>query len=121
MHKVLIAIGSNERQGAHIEWASERLSSLLDETVLLSRRLWTPDCKGSGKWYMNRLVAGETMLSCEELSQALKAIEQQCGRTKETVTLDADLLLYDKEKYHQKDWSRPYVQMLLEDISTFFA
>lgn len=121
MSKVLIALGSNERQSVHIEWASGRLSFLLGHQVLMSRKLWTPDIKGNETWYMNRLVAGETTLSCDELTLALKAIEKECGRTKEKVTLDADLLLYDDEKYHLKDWPRPYVQRLLGDISAFFA
>ena len=120
MHKVLIALGSNERQSVHITWASERLSALMGDGVLLSRRLWTTDVKGSGKWYQNRLVAGYTSLSCEELTQVLKTFEQQCRRTKEKVTLDADLLQYDGVKYHLNDWPRPYVQQLLADVTMFF-
>ena len=120
MSKVLIALGSNERQSVHIQWASERLASLFGNSCLLSHRLWTRDIKGAAHWYMNRLVAGETSLTCEELNQWLKEMEQACGRTKEKVTLDADLLLFDSKKYHLNDWPRSYVQQLLGDVAVFF-
>ena len=47
-HEVIIALGSNYRQAAHIRWASERLAWLLDE-CRLSSVLWTADIKGSGQ------------------------------------------------------------------------
>ena len=106
-HRVIIALGSNCRQAAHIHWASERLSFLLDN-CRLSRMLWTADIKGSGRWYMNRLATGYTELSVDDLQQLLKQTEAETGRTKEAVTIDLDLLQYDDQRYHEKDWQRPY-------------
>ena len=114
-HPVIIALGSNCRQAAHIRWASERLSFLLDDCSL-SRVLWTADIKGSGKWYMNRLAAGYTELSIEALQKLLKQIEAETGRSKEVVTIDLDLLEYDGQRYHEKDWLRPYVTAIINDI-----
>ena len=115
MHKVLIAIGSNERQSVHVQWASERLSQLLDN-IRLSSRLWTTDVKGSGRWYMNRLAAGNTLLTVQELEQQLKQLERAAGRNQERVTLDLDLMQYDDDRYHLNDWPRPYIQRLLPDM-----
>lgn len=115
MHKVLIAIGSNERQSVHVQWASERLSQLLDN-IRLSSRLWTTDVKGSGRWYMNRLAAGNTLLTVPELEQQLKQLERATGRNQERITLDLDLMQYDNDRYHLNDWPRPYIQRLLPDM-----
>lgn len=115
MHQVLIAIGSNAQQNAHIQWASERLSCLISG-IQLSRKLWTQDIHATGQWYMNRLAAGYTTLSVDEINQQLKTTEAEACRTKERVTLDLDLMLYDQERFHLRDWPRPYIQRLLPDI-----
>ena len=112
MASVLIALGSNYHQSAHIQWASQRLGTLLDG-VTMSRVLWTPDIHGRGLWYMNRLLWGHTTLSSDRLVARLKQIEQETGRTKQHVTIDLDLMQYDKERYHLDDWQRPYIQQLL--------
>ena len=112
MSSVLIALGSNYHQSAHIQWASQRLSALLAD-VTFSRVLWTPDIHGRGLWYMNRLLWGHTTLSSTQLTSLLKQIEQETGRTKQHVTIDLDLMQYDKERYHLDDWQRPYIQQLL--------
>jgi 2-amino-4-hydroxy-6-hydroxymethyldihydropteridine diphosphokinase len=114
-HKVIIALGSNYLQAVHIRWASERLAQLLDDCHY-SRMLWTADVKGSGKWYMNRLVAGSTTLSAEQLQQLLKETETETGRSHERVTIDLDLMQYDNLRYHEKDWQRKYVTDIINDI-----
>ena len=114
-HPVIIALGSNYQQAVHIRWASERLACLL-ENVRYSRMLWTADVKGSGKWYMNRLMTGTTTLSKEVLEQWLKKTEAETGRTKEKVTIDLDILQYDNQRYHEKDWQRKYVVDIINDI-----
>lgn len=65
---------------------------------------------------MNRLAVGDTNLSVAELEQRLKEAEVRLGRTKQQVTIDLDLMLYDDEQYHLSDWPRPYIQRLLQDI-----
>ena len=112
MVSVLIALGSNYHQSAHIQWASQRLSVLLDD-VTMSRILWTPDIHGRGLWYMNRLLRAKTSLSPDQLTTLLKQIEQETQRTKQHVTIDLDLMQYDQQRYHLDDWERPYIQRLL--------
>lgn len=115
MHRVIIALGSNRLPAAHIQWASERMGSLL-ENVRFSRKLWTEDTHGTGIYYMNRLVAANTTLSMDEIQQELKAIEAATGRSRQHVTIDLDLMLYDEQRFHERDWSRPYIQQLIPDI-----
>ena len=112
MASVLIALGSNYHQGAHIQWASQRLATLLAD-VTLSRILWTPDIQGRGLWYMNRLLHAQTTLSPTLLTTLLKQIEQETQRTKQYVTIDLDLMQYDNQRYHLEDWQRPYIQNLI--------
>ena len=112
MANVLIALGSNYHQSAHILWASQRLAALLAD-VTLSPVLWTPDIHGRGLWYMNRLLRARTMLSPTQLTALLKQIEQETQRTKQHMTIDLDLMQYDDQRFHLDDWQRPYIQNLI--------
>lgn len=114
-HYVIIALGSNRQQTVHIQWASERLEEMLSD-CRMSRTIWTDDIKGSGKKYLNRLVCGTTTLSVETLERELKQMEVIRKRSKELVTLDLDLMQYDQQRYHEKDWPRPYIQQLIPDL-----
>lgn len=114
LHNVIISIGSNSRQSAHMQWASQRLCALLGD-VRFSRVIWTRDVKGTGTFYMNRLASGTTTLSAVEIGQKLKELEVATGRREGVVTLDLDLMLYDGERHHLRDWPRPYIQQLIGD------
>ena len=57
-----------------------------------------------------------TELSTDQLQQLLKQIEAETGRTPEQVTIDLDLMQYDEQRYHEKDWQRPYVTSIINDI-----
>ncbi len=110
-HQIIIALGSTHLPVAHIQWASQRLIHLFDD-VQLSRCLWTQDIKGTGIWYMNRLAYATTTLPVDQLQALLKDIEAETGRTKQCITIDLDLMQYDSQRYHDKDWERPYIQKL---------
>ncbi len=115
MFNVIIALGSNSCPAAHIHWASQWLSQAFPG-IRFSRTLWTPDVKGTGRFYMNRLAAGTTALSREAVEQLLKQAEAATRRSADSVTLDLDLMQYDGERLHLKDWPRPYIQQLIPDI-----
>ena len=112
MATVLIALGSNYHQSVHIQWASQRLSLLLDDVALWGV-LWTPDMRGRGTWYMNRLLRARTTLSPTQLNTLLKQLEQETRRTKDHITIDLDLMQYDDQRYHLDDWQRPYIRNLI--------
>ena len=117
MFNVIISLGSNTTPAAHVYWASQWLSHTFPD-IRFSRTLWTPDIKGTGRFYMNRLAAATTTLSREAVEQLLKQAEAATRRTADSVTLDLDLMQYDAERLHLKDWPRPYIQQLLPDISS---
>ena len=112
MPTVLIALGSNYHQCAHIQWATQRLCALLTDATA-SLVIWTPDIHGRGQWYMNRLLRAKTILTADQLTALLKQTEQEARRTADRVTIDLDLMQYDKQRYHLSDWERPYIQQLL--------
>ncbi len=112
---VIIAIGSSYQQAAHIRWASQRLSHLLQD-VQFSRMLWTADIRGTGQYYINRLIKGRTALAVSQLETTLKKLEKETCRTQNLVTADLDILQYNDERYHERDWQRSYIQLLLPDM-----
>jgi 2-amino-4-hydroxy-6-hydroxymethyldihydropteridine diphosphokinase len=72
--------------------------------------------------YLNQIATANTDLGFEELCAALKQMEISLGRTSEMkrkgqVCIDLDILLYDDDRYHEKDWQRPYVADLLKELS----
>ena len=115
MVNVIISLGSNYHQAVHIQWASERLAHLLSD-ARFSRKRWTQDIHHFGIWYVNRRITAQTAMSVEELERTLKAIETETLRTPEHITIDLDLMQYDGQRYHLKDWSREYIQLLIDDI-----
>lgn len=116
MFPVLISIGSNIRQAAHVQWASQQLARLL-ENPRFSRKLWTKDIKGTEAWYMNRLVAGFSPMSDEELRSILKNLEAETKRNSSGVTIDLDLMQHGDLRFHERDWSRPYILQLINDVT----
>ena len=69
--------------------------------------------------YLNQLVEADTDLDASQLVQQLKQLELSLGRTPEMrsqglVPIDLDLLQHDDQRYHLRDWQRPYVQQLLQ-------
>ncbi len=112
-HRILISLGSNNRQNAHIQWATQRLTTFLSSPHF-SRIIWTHDHSGTTKMYMNRLASGTTDLTPDEIVQKLKVIEVETNRTPDTVTIDLDLMAYDTHRYHLRDWPRPYIHDLLD-------
>ena len=72
--------------------------------------------------YLNQLVTGTTELGVEELNEKLKEVEQSLDRKHDgsgIVTIDIDLLQYDDERYHLRDWERDYVKNLLPELPPF--
>lgn len=96
-----IALGSNlgDRRAA-LTFASERLASLLTDTVL--SEIIETDPVGEGledqPLYLNAALVGETNLDARALLDAIRQIETDYGRTRPfpgaARTLDLDLILF---------------------------
>ena len=99
--RVAIALGSNlgDRRAA-LTFASERLASLLTDTVLSD--IIETDPVGEGledqPLYLNAALVGETNLDARALLDAIRQIETDYGRTRPfpgaARTLDLDLILF---------------------------
>lgn len=121
MYSVLISLASNAQQEEHLAEARKALAAALHEERYTSE-IWTePEGKAKGRSapYLNQLVSASTSLGADELNDFLKTIERQLGRTPEmrrvgTVPIDLDLLQWDGQRFHQRDWERNYMRQLLE-------
>ena len=114
-HYVIIALGSNTNPEQNIAVASDELTNLLD-ACQFSHTIWTDDIHHTGVKYLNRLIAGYTDITVDELNERLKTIEHTHHRSWHEVTIDLDLMKYDDVRYHLKDWPRPYIQRLINEI-----
>ena len=118
MHEVIISLASNCQQEENLLEAHRRLGQILF-FVTFTEAIWTePYRAATTSLYLNQLAYARTELSADELCRQLKQIETDMGRTAEdrscgVVRIDLDLMEYDKERHHLKDWDRPYIKTLL--------
>lgn len=122
MHSVLISLASNNEQEKNLSEARKALTQVLISPDY-TPAVWTePYGKKEGALYLNQLVSAQTDLDNDELNGRLKDIEKTQGRDDEArrqglVPIDLDLLLYDQQRLHLRDWQRPYIQQLLPKLS----
>ena len=142
LHHIIISLASNFNQEANLEAARTALTQLLVEAHFTSAKWtepfgiidhgpWTIDhsssanngqCSmfnGQSEKYLNQLCSGTTAFGPNLLSEVLKETEKRQGRTHNEdgiVTLDLDLLQYDDQRFHLRDWERPYVKDLIKEL-----
>jgi len=118
-HHVIISLASNTNQAHNMAEAREQLGLLLNEPHFTSEH-WTEPVNTIRKEpYLNQLCSAETTFSVNLLNEVLKGIENRLGRTRNTdgiVAIDLDLLAYDDQRYHLRDWERIYVKDLLNEL-----
>ena len=119
VHEVIISLASNENQEANMAKAREQLIQLMME-VHFTSAIWTEPVNTSHKVsYLNQLCKGTTTFGEGLLCEVLKETEKRLGRTRNEdgiVTIDLDLLQYDDQQHHLRDWSRDYVKNLLNEL-----
>lgn len=115
---VLLSIGSNSCPELNMARGKERLSEIFDD-IVFTKEIWTKAVGAKAPDYMNCLGKAVTNRTIEEVNQLLKAIEQDMGRVhhhpKGLVTIDIDILKFGEDVFHASDWSRSYVQLLLDE------
>lgn len=118
-HHVIISLASNYQQEAKLEAARTQLVQLLTE-VHFTRAIWTePIGHVQSPKYLNQLCEGTTALGGGLLEEVLKELEKRLGRTHNEdgiVAIDLDLLQYDSQRYHLRDWDRNYIKDLLNEL-----
>lgn len=119
LHQIIISLASNKDQEAHMAAAREQLVQLLTEAHFTSA-IWTEPINSIRKEpYLNQLCQGTTALGEGLLCEVLKEMEKRLGRTHNEdgiVTIDLDLLQYDGQRHHLRDWDRNYVKDLLKKL-----
>ena len=120
-HEVIISLGSNENQEENLTKAREQLTQLMTE-VHFTSAIWTEPINSSRKEpYLNQLCKGTTAFSEGLLCEVLKETEKRIGRIKNEdgiVVIDLDLLEYDGQRHHLRDWSRDYIKRLIGEIES---
>lgn len=119
-HEVIISLASNENQEANLAKAREQLTQLMEE-VYFTSAIWTEPVNTNRKEpYLNQLCKGVTAFSDGLLGEVLKETERRIGRVHNEdgiVVIDLDLLSYDGQRHHLRDWDRDYVKNLLNELS----
>ena len=116
---MIISLASNENQEANLAKAREQLTQLMAE-VHFTSAIWTEHVNASRKEpYLNQLCKGTTAFGEGLLCEVLKETEKRIGRTRNEdgiVAIDLDLLQYDDQRHHLRDWGRDYVKNLLSEL-----
>ena len=118
-HHIIISLASNINHEANLEAARTQLTQLLSEVHFTSAIYTEPVGTLRQEPYLNQLCKGTTALGMNLLNEVLKEIEKRLGRTHNEdgiVTVDLDLLEYDGERFHHRDWKRNYVKDLIKEL-----
>ena len=118
-HEVIISLASNENQERTLERAREQLAQLLTE-VHFTSAIWTEPINSIRKEpYLNQLCKATTAFGEGLLCEVLKETEKRLGRTNNEdgiVAIDLDLLQFDGQRHHLRDWERSYVKDLIKEL-----
>jgi 2-amino-4-hydroxy-6-hydroxymethyldihydropteridine diphosphokinase len=119
-HVAYVGLGSNLADPvAQVSQALEALGHLPKTRVVARSSLYRSAPVGylDQPDFINAVARLETELAPRALLDALLALEQQCGRTREFLnaprTLDLDVLLYDDLVHHEHGLTIPHPQMHL--------
>ena len=124
-HQVILSLAANRCQKHNLAKARLSLGKVLCHPIFFTDELWTEPINSTRRDpYLNQLAAATTTMTLDELTQRLKAMERQFGRTPEKrrlgiVPIDIDVLRYDGLRLHERDWQRSYVSKLLPQLQTF--
>jgi 2-amino-4-hydroxy-6-hydroxymethyldihydropteridine diphosphokinase len=117
-HSAFIGLGSNLADPSNqVLQAMQSINRLPDTRVVARSSLYRSAPVGYLEQpdFINAVVQVETTLAPLVLLQALLALEQENGRTREFQnaprTLDLDVLLYDDLQHHEHGLTLPHPQM----------
>ena len=121
MVKVILSLAANRFQKSNLAKARQCLGEVFSDVHYTTEQWTEPLSSTRQDLYLNQLAEGLTTVSLEELNRRLKQIETDFGRTPEKrqrgiVPIDLDILEYDGQRYHERDWQRPYVANLIGEL-----
>ena len=119
-HHIIISLASNYNQEVNMEAARTQLIQLLT-SVHFTSAIWTePIGTLRQDKYLNQLCKGTTAFGDGLLGEILKETERRIGRIHNEdgiVVIDLDLLEFDGQKHHLRDWNRDYVKNLISELT----
>lgn len=119
--KILFAIGTNSPLASdRVIWMKARVFGLFGDDVRFTFLVETNPIGIVSPKFTNCVGIAFTTLPLEEIKAIFKEIEKECEDTKEKrrnnlIEMDIDILEYDGVRYHEKDWSRPYIIDMVEE------
>lgn len=125
MTEVIIAIGSNINQKKNIELAGIYIKKLFDtEKIKFTRSVWTKPIGIKSDMFLNQLIALHTTCNYETVCNLLKEIERNLHSSSDLkrngiVIIDMDILKFGSKIYHENDWNRDYIKILLSEIHSY--
>lgn len=120
--KILFAIGTNSPLASdRVIWMKARVFGLFGDDVRFTFLVETDPIGIVSPKFTNCVGIAFTTLPLEEIKAIFKEIEKECEDTKEKrrnnlIEMDIDILEYDGVRYHEKDWSRPYIIDMVEEV-----
>ena len=120
-HQVILSIASNRFQSKNLSRARLCLGEVLQDLHFTSEQWTQPVNTCRRDTYLNQLATGMTEKDEDELKEWLKQTERRFGRNDAKrrlgiVPIDLDILEFDGERRHLRDWERPYVQSLISEL-----
>lgn len=119
--KILFAIGTNSPLASdRVIWMKARVFGLFGDDIRFTFLVETGPIGIVSPKFTNCVGIAFTTLPLEEIKAIFKEIEKECEDTKEKrrnnlIEMDIDILEYDGVRYHEKDWSRPYIIDMVEE------
>jgi len=119
--KILFAIGTNSPLASdRVIWMKARVFELFGDDVRFTFLVETDPIGIVSPKFTNCVGIAFTTLPLEKIKAIFKEIEKECEDTKEKrrnnlIEMDIDILEYDGVRYHEKDWSRPYIIDMVEE------
>lgn len=120
VHKAILCLGSNVEAERNVNEAKKILAKKYPG-LQSTPNLRTAPIGIQSEDFVNCMVRITLTESFESLLYFTKQLERNLGRnqcydSKDRVTIDVDILLFDDQKLHRKDWDRPYVKLLLQEL-----
>lgn len=120
-HHIILALGSNHHADTNIPRAISILGRGMVE-MTISTPLCNPAIGISAPDFTNCIISAFTDMDIETLTLFVKETEREIGRTSKDkqrglITIDIDIMQFDKQRYHHNDWQRPYVIAGLVELS----
>lgn len=116
MNEVVLSIGSNmSPRKERVAAALSRMCGVLDDAAV-SDIYETPEIYGTGRPYMNAVIAGKTNLTADELKSLTKHIELVSGRDaaarkRGDVPVDIDIVIWNGEVARPNDYRQTFFKI----------